>query len=82
MVFIQNYIGGNSVMQEIINDLLQVLSTVEDLDRELEIISLGLETKEEYFGISVLELEKIVLAKIEAELQNVISRIENDFLEK
>lgn len=68
-------------MQEIFNSLLQVLSITEDLNRELEIISFGLETKEEYFGISVLELQKIILSEIGTELQNIISKIENNYLD-
>lgn len=68
-------------MQEIFNSLLQVLSITEDLNRELEIISIGLETKEEYFGISVLELQKIILSEIGTELQNIISKIENNYLD-
>lgn len=68
-------------MQEIFNNLLQVLSITEDLNRELEIISIGLETKEEYFGISVLELQKIILSEIGTELQNIISKIENNYLD-
>ena len=68
-------------MQEIFNNLLKVLSITEDLNRELEIISIGLETKEEYFGISVLELQKIILSEIGTELQNIISKIENNYLD-
>ncbi len=68
-------------MQEIFNSLLQVLSITEDLNRELEIISIGLETKEEYFGISVLELQKIILSEIGTELQNIIFKIENNYLD-
>lgn len=66
-------------MEQVLGQIVEILSNIEDIHRTAEILSLGLEIKEEFYGISAIELFKKELSDLEHKLQTVISEIESNF---
>ena len=60
----------------ILDKTLSVLESIEDYNKVLEILSLGLEIKEEHFAVSVMNFQKKILKAMESELEDLVLQIE------
>ena len=77
------FLGNEKVictMKDIYDQILNVLSSIENLKISTEIHSIGLEMKEEYFSVAVMNVYHTILQDAQNELQEIVTRIENDYL--
>lgn len=63
-------------MEVLMNKSLKILADVQNLHKLLEVLVLGLDIKEEYYAVSVMELQKNILSSLEAELEDMILHVE------
>lgn len=63
-------------MELLMNKSLKILADIQNLHKLLDVLVLGLEIKEEYYALSVMELQKNILSSVEEDLEDLILHVE------
>ena len=65
-------------VEEILDKMIYLTSLAGDMERTMEVVSLGLEAKGEYFGLGVAGIQIKILSEIEKGLNDIIAEMEMD----